>query len=291
MIITRTPMRVTLGGGGSDLTPNGRCFTAAINKYVYLAINDHYDDPPILLKYSTIERVKHVDDIQNRIIRDCMISTGTTGPIEISAMADLPAQSGLGGSGAFTVGLLHALHAHNGEHPYPHDLAIEASTIDTGWQDQYTATYGGCRTYDATTHSYSPVIPSPPKALTSNHFRLYDTGLRHDTQTVLSHTTFNPTELTRQYLEAVDAIYRHDIPQLGRCLTDQWDTKWALNPTNEHATIGDWIHLGITQGAYGGKLIGAGDGGCILFVTDTDLDIPLRRIPFTFEPEGTVRIV
>jgi len=294
VIITRTPLRITLGGGGTDLPSyyrrhnGGFLVAAAITKYVFIAVNHNFDDG-LLLKYSQVERVSNPRDAQHRLLREILLVTGVESGIELSSMADIPAGTGLGSSGAFTVGALKALRAHRRDVVSNLQLAEEACHIEidrlsepVGKQDQYIAAVGGITALEF--HPDDSVVVAGLDVATDTRHRLEDnlllffTGIRRSASDVLaieSSATRSDKDLAAN-LDAVkslghDAAHlleKGDLDDFGELLTAQWDLKLHRSPTRVHRQVDDWIRAGINSGAAGGKLVGAGDGGFLLFYAD-----------------------
>lgn len=274
MITVRAPLRVTFGGGGSDLVPGGVCLAAAVDKYVTVSVSDNFDDAYVL-HYSAAENVATVGEIRHRILRETLKALGVPPGIQIATSADLPAGTGLGSSGAFTVALVKALRP---------DLSRPALTalacrLDLGCQDQWSAVWGGVNVYDFALGTVRPV-----NALEC--FRLYYTGLRHDAAKVLAGKAVTRAEAVEQVERMVAAFETGSLARIGDCLTAQWAAKLIRQPTQVHQHVDRLVRDGISQGATGGKLVGAGDGGFLLFSTDRPLDLGLREVPFRFDHEG-----
>ena len=250
VIITRTPLRISLGGGGTDLPSyyrqsGGFLVAAAISKYVYIAINEQFDDT-ILLKYSEIERVGHPVDVQHPLLREALLFTGVDSGIEISAMADIPAGTGLGSSGTFTVGLLRALHAHKHESISNVELAQEACHVEIdrlgepiGKQDQYAAAVGGITTFEFHTDDQVKVAPvrlSPvARAGLEDNLLLFYTGIRRSASEVLAVEQGPGTDL-HENLDAVRAVGHQTLDALPSRMTS---TVWRASPSSgSSSTLG-----------------------------------------------------
>ncbi len=230
------------------------------------------------MKYSAIERVKQIAQIKHRLIREVLHATETGPGIEISSMSDIPSGTGLGSSGAFTVGLLRAL-VPEASRPQLADLACK---VDTGQQDQYAAVYGGVHAFDFAEKTLRPVGTQ-----IDEYLQLFYTGVGRISEPV----AVDPVAARIQAHEALLALEANDPEQFGRCLSDQWMSKLAAQPSEFHAQM-DRVIIGAQElGAFGGKLIGAGGGGFLLFAGKVD-PIPLGRmglveVPFRFEHAGT----
>ena len=325
MIITRTPLRITLGGGGTDLPSyyrtnhGGFLVAAAITKYVFIAVNRNFDDD-LLLKYSQVERVKSPHDAQHRLLREILLATGVESGIEISSMADIPAGTGLGSSGAFTVGALKALRAHRRELVSNLELAEEACHVEIdllsepiGKQDQYIAAVGGItalefRPDDTVEVASLDLVPETRHCLEDNLLLFY-TGIRRSASDVLAIETSGANGSGHDLVANLDAVKslgrdaafaleKGDLDGFGELLTAQWDMKLERSPTPVHRQVDGWIRSGIASGAAGGKLVGAGDGGFLLFyaegktgVRETMAAAGLTEVRFGIDYLGTTVIV
>jgi D-glycero-alpha-D-manno-heptose-7-phosphate kinase len=254
MITTRTPLRVTLGGGGSDLVDGeGICIAATIDRYVTITVADEWTGEYVL-HYSESERAQERHQIKHRILRETF-ERHDVGPCQVSSLADVPGGTGLGNSGAFTVGLLKALHP---EWSRPR-LAREAVVLDIGQQDQWSAVYGGLNIYDFSAGTIQPLS-------TSLRFVLLDTGKKHDSAEILTGPGKHPALARGQVKRMAAALEANDAEAVGEELAEQWATKLNGAPTSAHLAIDRTIRYGRSRGYLGGKLVGAGGGGFILFV-------------------------
>lgn len=325
MIITRTPLRISLGGGGTDLpsyyrkSGHGFLIAAAITKYVYIAVNQNFDND-LLLKYSRIERAATQADVEHRLLRECLLATGEWHGIEVSSMADIPAGTGLGSSGSFTVGLLKALRMYSHQGHGNIELAAEACAIEidrlgepVGKQDQYIAAAGGITAFTFHDDERVDVEPLPLDPLTrarlEENLILFYTGVRRSASEVLAEeqvvkagtpeSLSDNLDLTRSIgYRTRDALLDGDIEGFGNLLTEQWNLKYRRQPTATHDMVDKWIHLGIDAGAAGGKLVGAGGGGFLLFYASQKSDLReamhaagLPEVPFRIDYEGSTVIV
>lgn len=295
MIITRTPLRISLGGGGTDLPSyyrahdGGFLVAAAITKYVYIAINANFE-PHLLLKYSQIERVEHAEQVEHPLLREALLHMGVTSGIEISSMADIPAGTGLGSSGSFTVGLLQALAVHSRRFLSNPDLADLACRIEidrlnepVGKQDQYIAAVGGVTAFefhpDDSVETISVGLQDEIRSSLEENLLLFYTGLRRSASEELAAldrgAKVGGGDLSRN-LDAVKAVGRQtfvalergDVDTFSSLLTEQWRLKFERSPSAVHEQVDRWITAGLAAGAGGGKLIGAGGGGFLLFYAE-----------------------
>jgi len=325
MIITRTPLRISLGGGGTDLPTyyrdagHGFLIAAAITKYVYIAVHRNFDDD-ILLKYSAVERVPTASDAKHPLLRTCLRVAGIDRGIEITSMADIPAGTGLGSSGSFTVGVLKALHSYRHELVNNVDLAALACRIEiellgepVGKQDQYIAAVGGLTAFEFHADERVEIVPVDVTLNTRHRLEdnllLFFTGLRRSASDVLAEQEAErPTGAVslRDNLDRVrqigydtkEALETGDLVGFGQLLADQWKLKYERAPGGVHAEIDRWIAAGIDAGALGGKLVGAGGGGFLLFYAEEKADLRqqmsdfgLDEVRFGIDYEGAATIV
>lgn len=320
MIITRTPLRVSFCGGGTDLPSyyqkeQGEVVSSALDKYVYITINrlSPYFENRILLKYSQSELVNSVDEIHHPIIREAMKLTGVVDSVEIASMADIPAGTGLGSSSTYAVGLLHALHAFKGEYVSGRQLAHEACQIEIerlgdpiGKQDQYIAAYGGmCRIRFNPDESVfvDPVICSPHtrKALQDNLLIFY-TGITRragDILQIQKATTDQKMDVLTRMKDLCGQILEvlqdgRSLHRFGEILHEAWLNKRTLVREISNDSINDYYEKALEAGAIGGKLLGAGGGGFLLFYVEPQNQsrvrkalIRLQELPFRFEQQGS----
>jgi D-glycero-alpha-D-manno-heptose-7-phosphate kinase len=320
MIITRTPLRISFAGGGSDLSAfyeeeQGAVVSTAIDKYIYITVNPKFDHK-IRASYSVTEIVDGVDELKHELIREALHMLKIKEGIEITSISDIPSQgTGLGSSSSYTVGLLNALYAYSGHMAGAERLADEACHIEIercrkpiGKQDQYIAAYGGLQFIrfnpDGSVFT-DPVICSPTtrKRLQTRLLLLY-TGLTRSADDILSEQTreTKSNEAKRVSLKRMvslahqlcEALGQEDIDAFGEILHAGWleKRKLATNISNPH--IDDWYERARAAGAIGGKLLGAGGGGFLLLYADpahhSDIcrALPeLRPIPFHFCPQGS----
>ncbi|MGO8995324.1 MAG: sugar kinase [Polyangiaceae bacterium] len=321
MIVSRAPVRFSLGGGGTDLpsyskTHGGFLVAAAIDKHVYVAANRRFYDN-IRLAYSQTETVDSVDQIQHRIFREALRLTGVTKGIELVSVADVPSNSGLGSSSTFTVALLNALHAYKREFVSSEQLAEEACKIEIdilgepiGKQDQYISAYGGVTAFTFSTDGSVeaerlPVREEVLDELESNLVIFY-TGIERAASQVLAQ---QKTTITQNKDDGVNRMHRikqlgHDTKKLlldgtidayGELLHEHWTNKRKLASSMTDPVIDEHYEAARAAGAIGGKLMGAGGGGFFMFyvrpaerrrVYETLLGRKLRPLRFRFDHDG-----
>lgn len=321
MIISRTPLRISLGGGGTDLpsyyetTGRGFLVASAIDKYIYIAAHQNFEDK-ILLKYSQIENKSTIDEIEHGIFREALRFTGSSGMIELTSVADIPAGTGLGSSGTFTVGVLNALSAYAKKPTSAAELAKNACHIEidvlgepVGKQDQYIAAHGGLTAFeflkDGTVITQSVNLSSSGVDELSENLLLFFTGIRRSASEELARTKqeasqassgikANLDEVMRAGYLAAETLEAGDLNKFATSLTDQWKLKYLRSPSPTHDTVDSWINQGIEAGAAGGKLVGAGGGGFLLFYSENKAklrrvmgQIGLKEVKFNFDFHGT----
>jgi D-glycero-alpha-D-manno-heptose-7-phosphate kinase len=318
VIITRTPLRISFAGGGTDLPAfsrraPGAVVSTAIDKYIYITVNKKFD-ARIRASYSTTEMVDRVEDLRHELIREALLLAGITGGIEITSISDIPSRgTGLGSSSAYTVGLLHALHAFAGRFAGAKRLAEEACRIEIdrlrrpiGRQDQYIAAYGGLQfiQFEGETVSVEPILPGAEfRETLQEHLLLLYTGVTRDADTILSQqernleygtTMEDSVRLRNLALDLRAALLDRRLTQVGEILDAGWAIKQRLASGVTTPAINEWYDRARRAGALGGKLLGAGGGGfLLLFAAPRDHaairdSLPdLRPMPFRFEPHGS----
>jgi D-glycero-alpha-D-manno-heptose-7-phosphate kinase len=303
LVISRTPLRISFTGGGTDLEAfyekdHGAVLSTAINKYIWVTVKRHSEifDEPIRINYSRTEQVNTLDDLRNDIARECLRFLEIEPPIYISTVGDLPASTGLGGSSSFAVGLLNALHAFRGERVSASQLAEEACHIEIevlgqpiGKQDQYAAAFGGLNLF---TFKPGGAVTVEPQRVSDrvlseifDDVLLFWTGHQRDSESVLTEQKAN-TERRLAELEALrDQSYelqgllrQRDLTpaELGHLLDRGWQLKRGLASGVSNSQIDDWYARARDGGAYGGKLCGAGGGGFLMFVVEPRCQDPVR---------------
>ena len=321
MIITRSPLRITLGGGGTDLPSyyrehGGALIAAAIDKYVYVTVTRPFVEG-IFLKYSKLEHVESVDDVQHPIIREAIRMMDFATPrIEITTLADIPAGTGLGSSGSFSTALLRALCAYQRRLLHPHELAELACEIEIdrlgepiGKQDQYIASYGGvtCFTFHPDDRVEACPLKLSNESLTGleDSLLLFFTGFSRSAGSILkdqkARTELSDGEMLENLhyvkelgLRSRRALESGNMTQFGELMDEHWQHKKRRSGGMSNSWIDEWYELGRRNGAVGGKLVGAGGGGFLLFYTDEPRRLRnamatagLEEVRFRFDFEGT----
>ena len=291
MIITRTPLRITFTGGGTDLQSYykkngpGMVINAAINKYIYIIINKKFDSD-IRVSYSKTEIVNSVDKIQHPTVREALRLLGIDGGIEILSVADIPSEgTGLGSSSSFLVGLLNALHAWKGEVISPAELAEEAIRIKTdilkeaeGKQDEYIAAYGGIKLMefnaDESVDVKPIIIPEEARDALERSLMLFYTGKQRRAPNLLNKQSSSVSQHVSEYNKMRDLtkvlytnLTKGDWNDTGKFLHENWLLKKSLENGISDPIIDEWYKRALDNGALGGKILGAGGGGFLqLFV-------------------------
>jgi D-glycero-alpha-D-manno-heptose-7-phosphate kinase len=325
MIIARSPLRISLGGGGTDLPSyysryGGFLIAGAIDKYVYLTVHQTFVQD-LIVKYSKLERVPNFEDLHHPIVREALRLTGVSGQyLEITSMADIPAGTGLGSSGSFTTALLKALMTHRRELVHPRELAEEACRIEIdilaepiGKQDQYIAAFGGLTCFDF--HPDGRVDACPLRIDTETMYNLEDnlllffTGYSRSAGSILREQDDRSRRDDRAMLDNLhfvkdigiktrEAFETGDLVRFATLMNEHWEYKRLRSGQMSNADIDRWYDLAIQNGALGGKLIGAGGGGFLMFYAEDSRRLrhalattALREVRFRFDFEGTKVIV
>jgi D-glycero-alpha-D-manno-heptose-7-phosphate kinase len=318
VIITRTPLRVSFAGGGTDLPSFYRAYgggavtSAAIDKYVHVLVNDKFDRS-IRVAYSRTENVDRLDELEHGLVREAMRLSGVHDALEVHTIADIPSEgTGLGSSSTLTVGLLNALYAYRGILKDPGELASEACRIEIdllkgalGRQDQYIAAFGGVHFFEFNSDDSVRVTPiplsTPDREALSDHMSLFYTGVVRKAEGILTHQSAR-TEANKESLlriralarEAREAIVAHDFARLGTLLDEGWQLKRGLSEGITNEAIDAAYAKARAAGAYGGKITGAGGGGFLLLLHPpeqsrqiADALSPMRRLSVRIPPEGS----
>ena len=320
MIISRTPLRISFAGGGSDLSAfyrhnPGLVISTSINKYIYITVNKKFDHQ-IRASYSVTEMVDSVDELQHELIREALRLVGLDGGIEITSISDIPSKgTGLGSSSTYTVGLLNALYAYKGKYVGAERLAREACQIEIdicgkpiGKQDQYIAAYGGLQNIQFNPDEsvfVSPVIFSPEiKQKLQKNLLLFYTGITRSADKILKEQTSN-TENSREKRAVLQkivgiaqdmhaALAANDLSGFGEMLHQGWLAKKQMALGISTSLIDEWYQLAQKHGAIGGKITGAGGGGFLLFYAPASRHVEIKKalidlqpVNFRFEPQGS----
>ena len=324
MIITRTPLRISLGGGGTDLPSysdvyGGMVIAAAINRYMFVSLNKSFGDD-YQLKYSRLERAKTIEEIEHPIIREALSLHYLPPGIEIVSVADIPSGTGLGTSGSFTVGLLRALTTWRRDFATPDSLAREACSIEieslgrpVGKQDQYIAAFGGLAVMDFHVDGAVSVQPlrisSETLAELESNLLMFFTGYSRDADLILAEQK-TKTEakdesmieglhaIKQLGMEAKNALESGDIDGFGEIMNDHWLHKKERSTAMSNDRIDHYYKVALANGALGGKLVGAGAGGFLLFYTTNQTLLRsamtaegLQEVPFGFDFGGSTVLV
>jgi D-glycero-alpha-D-manno-heptose-7-phosphate kinase len=300
MIITQTPLRIGLLGGGTDLPGyyrehGGRVLNCAIDKYIYVIVKERFDDD-IYVNYSRKEIVSRVDDLEHELVREAMRLTGVSKGVEITTLADIPsAGSGLGSSSAVTVGLLHALSAYQGRQPSAEELARQACLIEIercgkpiGKQDQYIAALGGIRDLrfgpgEEVAAGELELAPATRRAL-QQQIMLFYTGNTRSANTILAEQTAN-IATTQEQLHllrdlasfAADRLRNGDVDAIGAAMRESWEAKRKLASGVSNERIDRAVSQALEAGASGAKVTGAGGGGFLLVICPMERQPAVRR--------------
>jgi D-glycero-alpha-D-manno-heptose-7-phosphate kinase len=324
MIIVRSPLRISLGGGGTDLPSyyeehEGFLIAAAIDKYVYITLHDIFR-PGYIVKYAEIETTEKAQEIRHPLIREALLLTATKDRIELTSMADIPAGTGLGSSGSFTTAMLKALHTHKKSLIHPKDLAEEACHIEierlrepVGKQDQYIAAFGGvtCFTFrkDGKVDAAPLWISEETLFNLEDNLLLFFTGYSRSASTILEDQNTRTKQNDKAMIENLhyvkelgyrsqDALISGDLLGFGRLMHEHWENKRKRSQGMSNTKIDEWYDIAIRNGAAGGKLIGAGGGGFLMFYAEDKTrlrhvmrETGLTEVRFRFDFEGTKVIV
>jgi D-glycero-alpha-D-manno-heptose-7-phosphate kinase len=320
MIITKTPLRMSFVGGGSDLPVfyrkfGGAVVSTAIDKFVYITVNQKFDNR-IRIAYSRVEEPASVAKIRHPLVRESLKLTGIPGGIEIMSIADIPAKgTGLGSSSSYTVGLLNALYAYQGQFASAERLGCEACQIEIercgepiGKQDQYAAAFGGFKFiqfHPDDSVSVDPIICKRETLLKLEAgVQVFYTGITRSASAVLKvqQDAVAAQKAKQRVLQKMvklafvlrDELHRNNADSFGDLLHENWELKRSLTTHVSTSQIDDWYDRARRAGALGGKLLGAGSGGFLMFYTPPERHEAvaqalhdLRPIKFGFEPEGS----
>ena len=325
MIITRSPLRISLGGGGTDLPSyyqehTGFLIAAAIDKYVYITLHQTFV-PEGILKYSRLERVASTDEVEHPIIREALrVTEVDVRALEISSMADIPAGTGLGSSGSFTTALLQALHGHKKNLVHPAELAEQACHIELdrlkepiGKQDQYIAAYGGITCFrflpDGKVEAWPLKISEETLFNLEDNLLLFFTGYSRSASKILKEQDDKSKAADKGMVDNLhfvkdlgfksqDALESGSLEEFARLMDVHWQRKKERSGGMSNPQINEWYDLAMANGALGGKLIGAGGGGFLMFYAADKSRLRhamrgagLKEVRFRFDFEGTKIVI
>ena len=320
MIITRTPFRLSLGGGGTDLPSyyskrGGFFISGAVDKYVHIAVNPRFEEDSVRVSYSTTEIVKEASQLKHPLVREGLDVVGIKNGIEIVSIADAPASTGLGSSGSFCVGLLRSLHSYLQEEKTSQYVAEEACNISmhrlkepSGKQDEYVAAFGGIRSYEVSRDGEVRVETIPLSThslaeLEANSLLFY-TGIKRSSSSVLSKQKKAVEKgVAMEKMDRIkaigykvrDALAAGDLTRFGELLDEHWKVKRGVTRAMSNDRIDRWYRVAKENGALGAKLAGAGGGGFLMVYCENGrarlrsaMDKEgLPEYRFRFEPEGS----
>jgi len=325
MIISRSPLRVTLGGGGTDLPSyyekfGGFLIAAAIDRYVYITLHENFT-PDLIVKYSRLERVDEAAKLEHPIIREAFAMLGMNGRgLELTSMADIPAGTGLGSSGSFTTALLKALHAHKKDLIHPEDTASQACEIELGRlkepigkQDQYIAAFGGITCFkfleNGKVEAWPLKISDDTRDELEDNLLLFFTGYSRSASAILKEQDTKSKSDDKSMIENLHfvkdlgyqsqaALESGNLKEFAQLMDVHWQRKKQRSGGMSNPKINEWYDLAMASGALGGKLIGAGGGGFLMFYADDKAKLRnamrsqgLKEVRFRFDFEGTKLVI
>jgi len=319
MIITQTPFRVSFVGGGSDMAAfyerhEGAVLSTTIDKYMYISSHRFFEPDKIRAKYSKTETVNHASELEHPIIRTLLEKFGISGGLEISSIADVPAGTGMGSSSSFTVSLLHNLYTHAGQAVTKEQLAAEACDIEInllgepiGKQDQYAAAYGGFNIFrfkkDGSVEVENIQTQAGIMDTLQDNLLMFYTGVQRSASAILAEQKKNIAEsekfeklksMTLLVNDLKECLFSGQTDDFGRILHENWMLKQQLTGSISNGFIDEAYQAAMQNGALGGKLLGAGGGGFLLFYCPKNSQAKLREalkklryFEFKFETEGS----
>ncbi len=321
MIVVRSPLRISLGGGGTDLPSyyqdhSGFLIAAAIDKYVYINLHQTFVED-LIIKYSKLERVTALDEIEHPIIRESLKHVDVKPSyLEITSMADIPAGTGLGSSGSFTTALLKSLHTLKKNLIHPRELAEEACHIELnllkepiGKQDQYIAAYGGITCFqfqpNGVVDAWPLKIDSETLYNLEDNLLLFFTGYSRSASDILKEQDSKSKEKNHDMtsnlhfikelgFKSKDALEKGDLHEFAELMNVHWEHKKQRSTKMSNDKIDEWYTVARANGALGGKMIGAGGGGFLMFYANDKIklrhkmrEIGLQEVRFRFDFAGT----
>jgi len=325
MIIARSPLRVTLGGGGTDLPSyyekfGGFLIAAAIDRYVYITLHETFVSD-LIVKYSELERVPDATKLKHPIIREAFAMLGVDGhSLELTSMADIPSGTGLGSSGSFTTALLKALHAYKKNLVHPAELAAQACEVELGRlrepigkQDQYIAAYGGITCFkfleSGKVEAWPLKVSDETRDNLEDNLLLFFTGYSRSASAILKEQDTKSKSDDKSMIENLHfvkdlglksqaALESGNLAEFARLMDVHWQRKKQRSGGMSNPKINEWYDLAMANGALGGKLIGAGGGGFLMFYAGDKtklrhamLRAGLKEVRFRFDFEGTKLVI
>lgn len=322
MIITRTPFRVSFAGGGSDIASfyekHGGCvLSTTINKYMYINVHPSFDKEKTILKYSKTEIVNDLNKIEHNYFREILKELDLRG-IEVASTADVPAGTGLGSSSSFAVGVLHALYSYKSKFVSRERLAKEACKLEIdilknpiGKQDQYAAAYGGLNFYefrkDGSVIIEPVIMQNDAKEHLEKNLMMFYTGQLHSASKILEEQSRNiasgekvnkQIKMCTLARELRDELHKNNINSVGEILNEGWLLKKTLASGITNPLIDEKYEVAIRNGAIGGKLLGAGGGGFLLFYVPEkyqnhvreSIGLPQMKIKFDYQGSSVIYV-
>jgi len=325
MIIARSPLRISLGGGGTDLPSyyekfGGFLIAAAIDRYVYITVHETFV-PELIVKYSEMERVTAAAQLKHPIIREAFASLGMDGhSLELTSMADIPSGTGLGSSGSFTTALLNALHAYQRNLVHPSELAAQACDIELnrlkepiGKQDQYIAAYGGLTCFNflpgGKVEAWPLKVSDETRDNLEDNLLLFFTGYSRSASAILKEQDTKSKSDDQSMIENLHfvkelglqskaALESGNLREFARLMDVHWQRKKQRSGGMSNPKINEWYEVALANGALGGKLIGAGGGGFLMFYAEDKAKLRhamrqsgLKEVRFRFDFEGTKLVI
>tara|TARA_A100000164_G_C21861023_1_gene750072 strand:+ start:165 stop:1139 length:975 start_codon:yes stop_codon:yes gene_type:complete len=323
MIIIRSPLRISIGGGGTDIPSyyekkGGFFISAAINKYVFVTITKPFEKG-IYLKYSKIEKTNNIKNIKHKIIREVLKNEIKKTRIEITTLTDIPAKTGLGSSGSFSTALIKAIYSFKGKIISKREIAEKACDIEinklkqpSGKQDQYISVYGGISEFQINKNGYVKVkklnISNETMLNLENNLLLFFTGFSRNSSLILNEQNTKTLKKSSEIIANLDHVkelgleikknlVKGNCEAFGRLMHEHWKNKLKRSKKMSNSTIDSIYNFALKNGAMGGKLIGAGGGGFLLFYANSPNRLrkamkkkKIDEVNFKFDQEGVKQI-
>ena len=322
MIIVRSPLRISIGGGGTDIPSyyqknEGFFISAAINKYVYVTVTEPFQKG-IYLKYSQIEKTNNIKKIKHSIIREVLKDEIIKNKIEITTLTDIPAKTGLGSSGSFSTALIKAIYLFNQKKISRRELAEKACDVEikklklpSGKQDQYISVYGGISEFSINKNGFVNIknlkISNETTSKLENNLLLFFTGFSRDSSSILKEQNKKTIKNNKEMIQNLDfvksigyeikkALIKGNCDEFGKLMDEHWKHKLKRSGNMSNKIINEAYKYATTNGALGGKLIGAGGGGFLLFYANDPNQLrnaflkKFEEVRFRFDYEGVKEI-